>query len=48
VPAIAWRLDDRARSALKPHSPVDVAFRLDRDDYRGADRLQLNLLDVKD
>jgi single-stranded-DNA-specific exonuclease len=47
VPAIAWRLDDRARTSLAPRAQVDIAFRLDRDDYRGADRLQLNLLDVK-
>jgi single-stranded-DNA-specific exonuclease len=47
VPAIAWRLDDRARTSLAPRAQVDIAFRLDRDDYKGADRLQLNLLDVK-
>ena len=47
VPAIAWRLDERVRMHLKPESQVDVAFRLDRDDYKGADRLQLTLVDVK-
>ncbi len=47
IPAIGWRLDDAARALLKPEGPVDVAFRLEHDDYNGADRLQLNLLDVK-
>ena len=47
VPAIAWRLDEGVTMHLKPESQVDVAFRLDRDDYKGADRLQLTLVDVK-
>ncbi len=47
VPAIAWRLDDALRTHLRPDAQVDIAFRLDRDDFKGADRLQLNLLDVK-
>ncbi len=46
LPAIGWRLGDRAK-LLDPATPVDLAFRLDRDDYRGADRLQLQLLDVR-
>lgn len=46
IAAIGWRLGDRAR-LLDPALPVDLAFRLDRDDYRGADRLQLNLVDVR-
>ena len=46
ITAIGWRLGDRAR-LLDPAQPVDLAFRLDRDDYRGADRLQINLIDVR-
>ncbi|MBC7843717.1 MAG: single-stranded-DNA-specific exonuclease RecJ [Gemmatimonadaceae bacterium] len=46
VATIGWRLGDRAK-LLDPATPVDLAFRLDRDDYRGADRLQLNLVDVR-
>jgi single-stranded-DNA-specific exonuclease len=44
--AIGWRLGDRAK-LLDPAIPVDLAFRLERDDYRGADRLQLQLIDVR-
>ena len=43
--AIGWGMIDRARD-LDPHTPVDVAFRLERDDYRGADRLLLRLADI--
>lgn len=46
IAAIGWRLGERAR-LLDPAAPVDLAFRLDRDDYRGADRLQLTLVDVR-
>ena len=46
IAAIGWRLGERAK-LLDPTTPVDLAFRLDRDDYRGADRLQLNLVDVR-
>ena len=46
IAAIGWRLGERAR-LLDPAHPVDLAFKLDRDDYRGADRLQLNLVDVR-
>jgi single-stranded-DNA-specific exonuclease len=46
IAAIAWRLGDRAK-LLDPAIAVDLAFKLDRDDYRGADRLQLNLVDVR-
>jgi hypothetical protein len=38
---LAW-LDGHARDA----APVDVAFRLERDTYRGADALVLRLADV--
>ncbi len=43
--AIGWGMIDRV-DGLDVHTPVDVAFRLERDDYRGADRLQLRLADV--
>ncbi len=46
IAAIGWRLGERAK-LLDPTQLVDLAFRLDRDDYRGADRLQLNLVDVR-
>jgi single-stranded-DNA-specific exonuclease len=46
IAAIGWRLGDRAK-LLDPATPVDLAFRLERDDYRGADRLQLHLIDVR-
>ncbi|MDQ6925528.1 MAG: single-stranded-DNA-specific exonuclease RecJ, partial [Candidatus Eremiobacteraeota bacterium] len=43
--AIGWGMVDRV-DGLDMHTPVDVAFRLERDDYRGADRLQLRLADI--
>ncbi len=46
IAAIGWRLGDRAK-LLDPAIPVDLAFRLERDDYRGADRLQLHVIDVR-
>ncbi len=46
IATIGWRLGERAK-LLDPAIPVDLAFKLDRDDYRGADRLQLNLVDVR-
>lgn len=46
IAAIGWRLGDRAR-LLDPQAPVDIAFRLERDEYRGADRLQVNIVDVR-
>jgi single-stranded-DNA-specific exonuclease len=46
IAAIGWRLGDRAK-LLDPSIPVDLAFRLERDDYRGADRLQLHVIDVR-
>ena len=38
---LAWRLPQLAAGAL-----VDVAFRVERDEFRGVDRLQLRLADV--
>ena len=45
IGAIGWGMIDRV-DGLDVHTPVDIAFRLERDDYRGADRLQLRLADV--
>ena len=45
VGAIAWGLADRL-AWVDPHAPVDVAFRLERDTFRGADALQLRVADV--
>jgi len=43
--ALGWGMADRAPT-LDPSRAVDVAFRLERDEYRGASRLQLKLADV--
>lgn len=43
--AIAWGMADRL-AWLGAHTPVDVAFRVERDTYRGADALQLRVADV--
>lgn len=46
VDGIAWGpIGDGAR--LDVAQPVDLAFRLERDDYRGASRLQLRVQDVR-
>jgi single-stranded-DNA-specific exonuclease len=45
VDAIGWGLAWRA-PLLDVHVPVDVAFRLERDEYRGANTLLLRLADV--
>ena len=46
VSAIGWRLGERGR-LLESGASVDIAFRLERDEYRGAGTLQLNLVDVR-
>jgi len=46
LPAIGWRLGDCAK-LLDPATPVDLAFRLERDQYKGANLLQLNLVDAR-
>jgi single-stranded-DNA-specific exonuclease len=43
--AIGWNLASRA-PALDPRVPVDVAYRLERDEFRGESRLQARLVDV--
>lgn len=44
--AVGWGLADRL-PALDVARPVDVAFRLERDEYRGVSRLQLRLADLR-
>ena len=44
--AIGWGMASRC-SALDPTVPVDVAFRLERDEWNGASRLQAKLADVR-
>lgn len=44
--AIGWGMASRAGS-LDVSRPVEVAYRLERDEYRGVSRLQLKLCDLK-
>lgn len=44
--AIGWGLAGRAAD-LDPRHPVDLLFRLERDEYRGNARLQLKVADVR-
>ncbi len=44
--AIGWGMGWRARD-LAPSSPVDIAFRLERDSYRGVSRLVARLADLR-
>ncbi len=44
---IGWGMADRA-STLTVSRPVDLAYRLERDEYRGVSRLQLKLADVRE
>ena len=44
--AVGWGLASRAAS-LNVARPVDLAFRLERDEYRGVSRLQLKVADFK-
>jgi single-stranded-DNA-specific exonuclease len=44
--AIGWGLAPLA-AGLDPARPVDVAFRLERDEWNGASRLQANLADIR-
>jgi len=43
---IGWGLAGRTPS-LDVSQPLDVAFKLERDDYRGVSRLQLRVADVR-
>nr|MBA3891320.1 single-stranded-DNA-specific exonuclease RecJ [Gemmatimonadaceae bacterium] len=44
--AIGWDLAHRARE-LDVHTPIDVAFRLERDEWNGESRLQAKLADFR-
>jgi single-stranded-DNA-specific exonuclease len=44
--AIAWGLASRA-AEFQPGNKVDVAFRLERDDYRGESYLQARIADIR-
>ena len=44
--ALGWGLADRA-AEFQPGAKVDVAFRLERDDYRGETYLQARIADIK-
>ncbi|MCC7324613.1 MAG: hypothetical protein IT358_12310, partial [Gemmatimonadaceae bacterium] len=44
--AIGWGMGELARD-LSPASPVDVAYRLERDTYGGTSRLVARLADVR-
>ena len=46
IEGIGWGMADRANS-LDVKRPVDIAYRLERDEYRGVSRLQLKLADVR-
>lgn len=46
IDAIGWGLASRA-SSLSASRPVDLAFRLERDEFRGVSRLQLKVADVR-
>ena len=46
VEGIGWGLAERA-SAIELAQPLDVAFRLERDEYRGVSRLQLKIADFQ-
>ena len=46
IEAIGWGMAARALS-LDVSTPVDIAFRLDRDEFRGVSRLQAKLADVR-
>jgi single-stranded-DNA-specific exonuclease len=43
--AIGWGMSDLADS-LRAGRPLDIAFRLERDEYKGENRLQAKLADI--
>jgi single-stranded-DNA-specific exonuclease len=43
--AIGWGMADRL-GEFSPEVPVDIAFRLERDEYRGTSRLQARIADI--
>lgn len=44
--ALGWGMADLARE-LRPDAPLDIAYRVERDEYRGVSRLQVRLADVR-
>jgi hypothetical protein len=42
--AIGWGFADRA-GEIRPGGAIDVVYRIERDEYQGASRLQARLLD---
>jgi len=46
VDAIAWGMAARVRE-FDAHTPLDLAYRLERDEYRGESRLQFKVCDVR-
>lgn len=46
IDGIGWGLAPRA-TLFDPAHPVDVAYRLERDEYRGVSRLQLRIADAR-
>jgi single-stranded-DNA-specific exonuclease len=44
--ALGWGLAERA-AEFQPGTKVDVAFRLERDDYRGESYLQARIADIR-
>ncbi len=44
--ALGWGMGSLARE-IDPTAPLDVAFRIERDEYRGVSRLQARLADVR-
>ena len=46
-PAIWWEAADRLGKELVPDAVLDVVYRLARNEWRGHQRLQLNVLDVR-
>ena len=46
VEAVGWGLASRL-SSLRLADPIDLAFRLERDEYRGVSRLQLKVADFR-
>jgi single-stranded-DNA-specific exonuclease len=46
LPAIGWGMAPRA-AELSVGQPIDIAFRIDRDEWKGASRLQARLADFR-
>ena len=45
--ALGWGLAPRVAERAQPGSRIDIAFRLERDEYRGASRLQARIADLR-